>query len=95
MNERIDELWLEAVDATRTDNSKSAHEKFAELIIKEYTSNVANANTIRDADRYRTLMHHCDSSHIWYHVLSENYHTLGDDVESVLDALSAKDRELS
>jgi len=35
MNERIDELWLEAVDATRTDNSKSAHEKFAELIVAE------------------------------------------------------------
>ena len=35
MNERIDELWQEAVDATWTDNSKSAHEKFAELIVRE------------------------------------------------------------
>ena len=35
MNERIEELWQEAVDATFTDNSKSAHEKFAELILKD------------------------------------------------------------
>jgi hypothetical protein len=35
MNERIDELWQEAVDTTWTDNSKSAHEKFAELIVRE------------------------------------------------------------
>ena len=35
MNERIDELWQEAVDATWTDNSKSAHEKFAELLVRE------------------------------------------------------------
>jgi hypothetical protein len=35
MNERIDELWQEAVDATWIDNSKSTHEKFAELIVRE------------------------------------------------------------
>jgi hypothetical protein len=36
MNEQlIDELWQEAVDATWADNSKAAHEKFAELIVKE------------------------------------------------------------
>ena len=37
MNERIDELWQEAVDATWIDNSKSTHEKFAELIVKQCT----------------------------------------------------------
>ena len=36
MNEQlIDELWQEAVDATWTDNSKAAYEKFAELIVQE------------------------------------------------------------
>ncbi len=36
MNEQlIDELWQEAVDATWTDNSKAAYEKFAELIVRE------------------------------------------------------------
>jgi hypothetical protein len=39
MNERIDELWQEAVDATWIDNSKSAHEKFAELIVRECKEN--------------------------------------------------------
>jgi hypothetical protein len=42
MNERIHELWQEAVDATWTDNSKSAHEKFAELIVRECAEQVKN-----------------------------------------------------
>lgn len=46
-----------------------------------------------DAERYRTLMHHCKEKRIWNHVLEEDQKALGNSVDSVLDALSAKDKE--
>ena len=42
-----------------------------------------------DAERYRALTNNCRSKYIWNNVFTDDQRDLGNDVESVLDALAA------
>ena len=72
---------------------RALEEYCTQLEQKSAKDNAALKHIMLDAERYRTLMHHCKEKRIWYHVLEEDQRALDNSVDSVLDALSAKDKE--
>ncbi len=72
---------------------------YAESRMGDAMYNLANAECIElraenqrlrlDAERYRALTNNCRSKYIWNNVFTDDQRDLGNDVESVLDALAA------
>lgn len=71
---------------------QSQTERIKELEVKAREIEALRAKMVplaEDAARYQALMMHCKSKHIWNHVFTNEQQTLGNSVESVLDALVA------